>query len=122
VARLFFNSTPTTPFPTNKVYFVELYRTDGSLKWYVDGIKKGDDRLFNNNVYIDSFGSKWGGTTSVPYQSGYMYDLSIGNVGDIELFTLDNPFSDYPSNIYGSKGTRLTGYNFVASQIEEVEV
>jgi len=105
-----------SPFPTNKVYFVQAFRELGQLYFKVDGAEVGFRVNFTVDVFIDSIASKWGGTTSIPYHSGLLYDVTIGT----ELFTLNHKFSDYPSNIYGDKGTQLTGYNFTASQITEV--
>jgi hypothetical protein len=120
------NSTVTSIdvsiFSGKGVYFIECYRINDIIYWKVNGVQQGSGAGRSGTIYIDSFGTQWSESTSVPYHSGYMYDITLGNSGNTEFFSLNNPYSDYPSNIFGSKGTRLTGYNFVASQIESTPV
>jgi hypothetical protein len=117
------NSTVTSidvsVFSGKGVYFIECYRVNDIVYWKVNGVQQGAGTGRGGTLYIDSFGAQWSDSTSVPYLSGYMYDVTLGTLANTEFFSLNNPFSDYPSNIYGDKGTQLTGYNFVSSQIEK---
>jgi hypothetical protein len=115
-------TVPSDIFSVYKVYLIECTRVGNVITWRIDGVVVGTSTTTVGSVYIDSLASKWGNNSSVPYQKGRMRDITIGVTGNTEFFSLNNPFSDYPSGIYGSLGTQLTGYNFTASQILEVPI
>ena len=100
--------------PNSKLNHVIVRRESGVLTVDVDGVTYATQSSAST-IMLDSFATPYAGSTTVPYLTGYIANVSLQTAGDNRLYKLDENFGETSvvKNSLATLGSELASNIFI---------